>query len=70
MICLKEGEDGDIYLLSKANEDDYGVPGGGWDEGESPRDAAIRELHEETLADVEDIKQMGLLIEYHDKVKD
>lgn len=69
MICLKEGDD-EIYILSKANEDDYGVPGGGWDKGEDPKDAAIRELHEETLADIQNIKQMGLLIEYSDEVKD
>lgn len=69
MICLKE-KDNDIYLLSKSNEDDYGVPGGGWDKEESPEDAAIKELYEETLSDVADVEQMGLLIEYSDEVKD
>lgn len=69
MICLKE-ENGNVYLLTKPNEDDYGVPGGGWDKGEDPEDAAIRELHEETLCDVKDVERHGTLIEYHEEVKD
>lgn len=69
MICLKE-VDGELYIISKHNEDDYGVPGGGWDRGEDPKDAAIRELHEEVKADVKNVKRLGTLIEYHDTVKD
>ena len=68
-ICLYIDED-DIYILSKPNEDDYGVPGGGWDKNESPKEAAIRELHEETLFDITRVQRMGTLIEYHDQVKD
>ena len=69
MICLKE-EDSRIYVMCKPNEDDYGVPGGGWNLGESLKDAALRELHEETFTDAENIVRIGTLIEYHEEVKD
>lgn len=69
LICLRVVND-DIYVMCKANEDDYGVPGGGWNRGENPKDAALRELHEETFTDADNIVRMGTLIEYHEEVKD
>ena len=71
MITLKLDSDEDKwYVLCKKNTDDYGVPGGGWNKGETPEHAAIRELHEETLSKVKNVKRMGTLIEYHNKAKD
>lgn len=69
MICLKLEND-NIYLMCKPNDDDYGVPGGGWNRGENPQDAAIRELHEETFTDATNIVPLGTLIEYDSEVKD
>lgn len=69
MICLRKVDD-DYFVLCKANEDDYGVPGGGWNMEEFPKEAAIRELHEETLTDAKQVTRMGTLIEYHEEVKD
>lgn len=64
MIVLRRFEDG-IYVCAKQNDkDDYGVPGGGWNIDEKPKDAAIRELHEEVGIDVENVFPMGTLIEY------
>lgn len=70
MITLQLQEDDNWYLLCKKNADDYGVPGGGWNKNESPEQAAIRELQEETLSNVKNVKRMGTLIEYSDTVKD
>ena len=60
---------GEWYIISKRNSgDDYGVPGGGWNKDEDPKDAAIRELHEEVQCNVKNVKRMGTLIEYHEDV--
>ena len=67
MITLKN-ENGNWYVLCKQNKDDYGVPGGGWNKDEYPTDAAIRELHEETLSDVTNLSRLGELIEYSDDI--
>ncbi|MFI6943704.1 NUDIX hydrolase [Streptomyces sp. NPDC050418] len=43
--------DGALFLLRYDNEEvgrHWAMPGGGLDEGEKPRDGALRELHEET----------------------
>lgn len=69
MITLKQ-ENNQWYVLCKSNQDDYGVPGGGWNKNESPEEAAIRELQEETQSNVKNVKPMGVLIEYSKKVKD
>ena len=75
MIILRN-VDGKPHVLCKDNvdgQDDYSMPGGGWNKGESPKDAAIREGHEETQCKIKDVVPKGLLIEYRDakdKVKD
>ena len=71
MITLNPEESGEWFVLSKKHSDgDYGVPGGGWNKGEDPKDAAVRELKEEAQRKVRDVKRMGTLIEYHDTVKE
>lgn len=67
-IPSKEAGVNVLGILGKKNSNDYGVPGGGWNKDEDPKDAAIRELHEETLEDVKDVHRMGTLIEYHKDV--
>ncbi len=63
MITLKY--DGEWKVLCRPNGGgDYGVPGGGWNKDEAPKDAAIRELQEEALRNVRNVKRMGTLIEY------
>lgn len=72
MLILKY-EDGDWKVfLSKDNEKnhEYHAPGGGWNQGEDPKDAAIREAQEECYMNVDNVKRMGFLMEVHDKVAD
>ena len=55
--------DNNKFLLAKRNKQNYKgywiIPGGGVDFGESTKDAAIREIKEETNIDVEIIKKIG-----------
>lgn len=72
MLILKF-EDGEWKVfLSKDEEKDheYHAPGGGWNKGESPKDAAIREAQEEVYINVKDVKYEGYLLEYHEEVQD
>lgn len=62
MLCLNVRND-QVYIICKKHKDGYSMPGGGWNKGEDPRHAAIRELHEETLSKVRNVQQCGLLIE-------
>ena len=69
MLCLKH-DTGVWEVFLKKSTDDYGAPGGGWDKGETPMDAAIREAREEARLEVSNVKRMGTLIEYHEDVQD
>jgi ADP-ribose pyrophosphatase YjhB (NUDIX family) len=63
MICLDVRPEG-LYVMSKdIDSDDYAMPGGGWNKNETPKDAAIREFHEESISNVKNVQYMGLLIE-------
>ncbi len=54
-----------ILLLYTERYEDYSLPGGGLDEGESKIEGMIRELNEETGAnDIKNIKPFGLYEEY------
>ena len=60
-----------ILLLYTARYDDYSLPGGGVDEGESIEQGLLRELHEETGALQIQIKQpLGLYEEVRPWYKD
>ncbi|WP_102504580.1 NUDIX hydrolase [Salinivibrio kushneri] len=64
--------DGDeILLMYTARYDDYSLPGGGMDEGETPEQAMIRELEEETGAQqIRDIRPFGCFEEYRPWYRD
>ncbi len=59
MLVEHEGK----ILLGKRNkvnaQDHWVIPGGGVEYGETTKEAAIRELKEETNLDVEDVKLIG-----------
>lgn len=54
-IPLREGK---VYLIERKDGRGWALPGGFIDVGESPEQAAIRELYEETLAKPKDIKKV------------
>ncbi len=57
------GDDGLIGVFNKQNKNEYKLPGGGVDEGESLEDAFIREVLEETGYLVEINKKLGIITE-------
>ena len=54
-IPLREGK---VYLIERKDGRGMAIPGGFIDPGETPEQAAIRELHEETLAKAKDVKSV------------
>ena len=65
IILRKFGNIWKAFLRKNLEENDYNAPGGGWNENESPKDAAIREAREEVRMNVTRVKHMGSMIEYH-----
>ncbi len=57
-------EDGKIAIFNKTNKNEYKLPGGGIDPGETPQAAFIREALEETGCKVEIIKELGTIEEH------
>ncbi len=51
-MCWLEDDDGRVLLVKNTYRDQWVFPGGLVDKGETPHDAAIRELHEETKLDI------------------
>ena len=70
MLLIKEVNGVDYVFLSRDKNGDYHAPGGGWERGEDPKDAAIRELNEEALLMVDRVRYCGELIEYSDRRQD
>ena len=62
--------DGKILMIRRTDNENWAVPGGGMDLGESIRDAAVREVKEETGIDIDVTGVVGIytnprhLIEY------
>ena len=42
----------EVLLIHRTDHDIWEIPGGGWEDGETPWDATIREVKEETTLDV------------------
>lgn len=70
MIVLKKEGDEWLTMIKRKANGDHEFPGGGWDEGETVKDAAVRELHEEAQVNVKDVKRIGTSIQFSDKDKD
>jgi len=49
---------------------EFDAPGGGWDKGETPEQAAIRECQEEVRMNVRKVKFMGEMIEYYEDARE
>lgn len=66
MIALKKENDKWQALIKKKPNGQWEFPGGGWDKGEKPVDAAERECHEEAQVKVKNIRRLGTQIQYND----
>ena len=55
--------DGKIAVFHKQKKNEYKLPGGGMDPGESPEDAFIREVKEEVGCTVKNVRPLGYTIE-------
>ena len=60
----------DDTLYGRIKPDEVTMPGGGLNKGESSEEAAIRETKEEARMLVKNVLPAGILIEYHETVKD
>jgi ADP-ribose pyrophosphatase YjhB (NUDIX family) len=54
-------KDGAILLLHRKTRDCYELPGRKIDDNETPETAAMREVKEELLVDIEIIKKLGTM---------
>ena len=58
-------DDGEILLIRRSDNDNWALPGGGMDPGESLPDTAVRETAEETGIDVEVTGLVGIYTDPH-----
>jgi len=56
--------EGKIAVFNKVNKNEYKLPGGGIDDGETPEEAFVREALEETGCEIEIIKKIGTIEEH------
>ena len=66
VLILKD----DKIFIDLKKDGKYSFPGGGWNPGESPMDATIRETREEVRINVRDLKPCGTQIGKYDKIED
>ena len=59
VVCRKNGEGTDIALIYRTRHDDWSLPKGHIEEGESREQAALREIKEETGIDARIIAPLG-----------
>ena len=64
IVCRNDGK---IAVFHKAKMNEYKLPGGGMDDGETPEQAFRREVLEETGCEVEHIKEIGYTEEQKQK---
>ncbi len=67
IIVLKKENDKWHALIKRKPNGEWEFPGGGWDKGETPKNAAVRELHEEAQTNAKDVKRIGTQIEFSPK---
>lgn len=60
-------KDNKIGLFYKTNKNEYKLPGGGIEKDETPLEAFIREVKEETGCQIEDVKKIGIIEEEKNK---
>lgn len=65
-VILKEDKIGLLFVSKKGY---YKLPGGKLEEGETKKEAFKREVLEETGCEIEIKKELGLIIEYRNKVE-
>ncbi|TCM86208.1 NUDIX domain-containing protein [Paenibacillus sp. BK033] len=58
---------GQVAMMHMAELDLYKLPGGGMEEGESPEEAFVREIKEETGCDAEVIRRLGYVEEHKNR---
>lgn len=59
------------YKKGMKKEDYYDIPGGKIEDGETPEQAASREMKEETVLNIYNLKHKGnMIIEYPDRIYD
>lgn len=58
---------GQVAMMYMAEEDLYKLPGGGIDEGESPEEAFLREIIEETGYEAEVVRELGVVEEHKNR---
>lgn len=63
-IVLREGK---LLLSYEVNSDQWFIPGGGMEGGESPEDCCVRELAEETGYVVKPVKHFLTIREYYEE---
>lgn len=64
---IVQRKDGMIAIFNKLNKNEYKLPGGGIDIGESPEQAFLREVLEETGCIVNEMKLIGIAEELKSK---
>lgn len=62
-VCIIERPDGAVLLVRQAYRSRWGVPGGLLERGESPADAALREVREEVNLDVDLVGEPAAVVD-------
>jgi ADP-ribose pyrophosphatase YjhB (NUDIX family) len=62
-ICVIEREDGEVLLVRLSYRNSWGLPGGLLKRGESPEQAALREVKEESSLEVELVGDPAVVVD-------
>jgi 8-oxo-dGTP pyrophosphatase MutT (NUDIX family) len=64
--CVLLNDKNEVSLQFVGKNNYYKLPGGGVDEGETEKDALVREIIEEVGCDITIEQELGIIIEYRD----